>query len=302
MTRIVSVILIGLFCAAAAQAETFKVVILGTGTPLTYPDRSGAGVAILSGGKAYLVDAGAGMFRKAREAHLSGIEELAAPNLDKLFITHLHSDHTVGLANMILAPWVLRRELPLKIYGPPGTKHMADMISEAYSEDINMRLHGSQPANPNGYKVETLEHWTSGLVFEDENVIVEAIKVPHGSWEQAYGYKFTEKETGKTALVSGDTAKSEAVLEAARDVDFLVHEVVSEISLNTRSEDWQIYQRSFHTTPSEIAELASIAKPKQLILYHQIYWHKEHDKLAEEVRAAGYSGNVVSANDLDVFQ
>lgn len=302
MTKIFSIILLTFLFTLTAQAEGFKVVILGTGTPLTYPDRSGAGVAIISGGKAYLVDAGAGMFRKAREANLNGIEELASPNLDKLFITHLHSDHTVGLANMILAPWVLRRDMPLKIYGPPGTKHMADNISAAYREDIDMRLHGSQPATENGYKVETHEHSKAGIIFEDENITVEAIKVPHGSWEQAYGYKFTEKETGKTAVISGDTAKSDAILDAARGADFLVHEIVSEISLNTRPKDWQVYQRSFHTTPSELAELANEAKPKQLILYHQIYWHKDHDNLADEVRAAGYTGNVVSANDLDVFQ
>ena len=245
-------------------ADGFKVVILGTGTPMSYPNRSGPGVAIISGGEAYIVDSGAGIFRKARAAVEQGINELAPPNLDKIFLTHLHSDHTAGLSNMILAPWVLRRTVPLKLYGPPGSKHMADNLLEAYSQDIDMRLHGSQPANPEGYKVITQEHEAPGQIFEDENIIVEAIKVPHGSWEHAYGYKFTEKASGKTALISGDTAKSEAIMEAAIGVDILVHEIGSEISLSKRPAEWQTYHRSYHTMPDELVEIANKAKPRLL--------------------------------------
>ena len=285
-----------------ACAEGLKVVILGTGTPMSYPDRSGPGVAIISGGKAYIVDSGAGIFRKTRAAVAKGITELAPTNLDKIFITHLHSDHTAGLSNMILAPWVLRRTTPLKLYGPPGTKHMADHLLEAYAQDIDMRLHGSQPANPECYKVITREHEAPGQIFEDENIIVEAIKVPHGSWKHAYGYKFTEKVTGKTALISGDTAKSEAIMKAAQGVDILVHEIGSEIALKKRPAQWQTYHRSYHTMPDELAEIANKAKPRLLVLYHQLYWDKADDNLADEIKAAGYKGDVISANDLDVFE
>ena len=285
-----------------ANADSLKVVMLGTGTPLSLPERSGPGVAIISGGKSYIVDSGAGVFRRIQEARAKGVEELAPPKLNNIFLTHLHSDHTAGLANMILAPWVLRRSSPINLYGPPGSKHLADTLIEAYAQDIDIRINGSQPANPDGYKVITTEHNVSGKIFEDENVIVEAIKVPHGSWAQAYGYKFTEKKSGKTAVISGDTAKSEAIKDAAVGVDFLVHEIVSEKSLSTRSEDWQKYQRAFHTLPDELADLANQAKPGLLILYHQLYWDRKFDNLAEEVKAAGYKGKVVSANDLDIYE
>lgn len=300
--RILLVLLFSLLLISPTFAEGLKVVMLGTGTPLSLPERSGPGIAIISGGKSYIVDSGAGIFRRIQEARAKGIDELAPPKLNTIFLTHLHSDHTAGLSNMILAPWVLRRSLPVNLYGPPGSKHLADTLIDAYEQDIDMRINGSQPANPDGYKVITKEHNASGKIFEDENVIVEAIKVPHGSWEQAYGYKFTEKKSGKTAVISGDTAKSDAIRKAATDVDYLVHEVVSERSLSTRSEDWQTYQRAFHTLPDELAELANQAKPKLLILYHQLYWDKRFDNLAEEVKAAGYKGEVVSANDLDIFE
>ncbi len=286
----------------AALADDMKIVMLGTGTPLSFPERSGPGVAVISGGKSYIVDSGAGIFRRTRLAVENGVTELTPPNLDTIFLTHLHSDHTAGLANMILAPWVLRRAVPIKLYGPPGTKHMADNIIEAYTQDIDMRLNGSQPANPDGYKVITREHSKSGQIFEDDNVIVDAIKVPHGTWKHAYGYKFTEKSTGKTVVISGDTAKSDAIMKASTGVDILVHEVVSNIALLKRPQEWQVYQRAFHTLPDELADIANQAKPRLLVLYHQIYWDKADDNLAEEVKEAGYEGEVVSANDLDIFE
>lgn len=295
------IVFIALTLSHSAYADALKVVMLGTGTPLMKPERSGPGVAIISGGKAYIVDSGAGIVRRAIEASKT-TPELQVAKLDTVFLTHLHSDHTAGLSNMILAPWVLRRAVPLKLYGPPGTKHLADTLIDAYSADINMRINGSQPANPDGYKVNTTEFSQSGIIFEDDNITVEAIKVPHGLWQHAYAYKFTEIETGKTALVSGDTAYSEAILKAAMGVDILVHEVISENALMKRSKDWQVYHKSFHTLPSEVAAIASIAKPRILVLYHQLYWQEVDNNLAEEVKAAGYKGNVVSANDLDIFE
>lgn len=285
----------------SVYADGLKVVMLGTGTPLMKPERSGPGVAIISGGKSYVIDSGAGIVRRVIEASKT-IPELQISKIDTIFLTHLHSDHTSGLSNMILAPWVLRRAVPIELYGPPGTRHLADTLIDAYSEDINMRINGSQPANPNGYKVNSHEFFMSGLIFEDQNIIVHAIQVPHGSWEHAYGYKFTEKETGKTVLISGDTAYSENILNAAKGVDILVHEVVSEKALMKRSADWQKYHKTFHTLPSEVANIANQAKPRILVLYHQLYWDELDNYLAEEVRAAGYKGNVISANDLDVFE
>ncbi|MDG1995370.1 MAG: MBL fold metallo-hydrolase [Emcibacteraceae bacterium] len=293
--------LMALLFTHSAYADGLKVVILGTGTPLMKVERSGPGVAVISGGKAYIVDSGAGIVRRAIEASKT-IPELQVAKLDTVFLTHLHSDHTAGLSNMILAPWVLRRAVPLKLYGPPGTNHLAQTLIEAYSADIHMRINGSQPANLEGYKVNTTEFSQSGIIFQDDNITVEAIKVPHGSWEHAYGYKFTEKATGKTALVSGDTAYSDAIIKAATGIDILVHEVISDKALLKQSLDWQAYHKTFHTLASEVAEIGKKAKPRILVLYHQLYWQEVDNNLAEEVKEAGYDGNVVSANDLDVFE
>lgn len=102
----------------APLAAQTRVVLLGTGTPNADPDRSGPGVAIVVGGSVYLVDAGPGIVRRAEAARQAGVAALEQPNLKLVFLTHLHSDHTLGLADLIFTPWVLERTAPLEVYGP----------------------------------------------------------------------------------------------------------------------------------------------------------------------------------------
>lgn len=291
--------------AAEEGGGDFRLVVLGTGTPNPDPDRSGPGLAIIVDGKPYLVDAGAGIVRRAAAAERDGETALAAEKLDAAFLTHLHSDHTLGLPDLIHTPWVLERAVPLRLYGPPGTRKMAAHLQKAFAEDIDLRLNGSQPSTPEGWKTDVAEIKSGGRIFEEGALSVEAIPVPHGEWKHSYGYKFSAH--GKTIVVSGDTAKSEAILEAARGADILVHEVISAEGLKTRSPDWQAYHYSYHTTTIELAELAREAKPKLLVLYHQLYQggYKNPDgdaSLIAEIRAAGYDGEIDSAKDLDVFE
>ena len=140
--------------ATDVEGTTAQVVILGTGTPNADPDRSGPAVAVVVGDQAYLVDAGPGVVRRAAAAaQTHGIEALQPERLNRLFITHLHSDHTVGLPDVILSPWVLDRPDPIRVIGPPGTAEMADHILAAWRQDIDMRLYGLEPRdeNPDAY-------------------------------------------------------------------------------------------------------------------------------------------------------
>jgi len=165
------------------------VIMLGTGTPNPDPERSGSATAVIAGGQAYLVDCGPGVVRRAEAAWQRGIDELGMPGLTRLFVTHLHSDHTAGYADLILTPWVLDREQPLVVYGPPGIKSMTDHLLAAYAEDIDIRLHGTQPQNESGITVEVHEI-APGEIYQDENVKVTAFAVQHGEWEHAFGFRF----------------------------------------------------------------------------------------------------------------
>ncbi|WP_204602135.1 MBL fold metallo-hydrolase [Paremcibacter congregatus] len=285
--------------ASSSAADKMQVVMLGTGTPNADPDRSGPAVAIVMGNQAYLVDAGPGVVRRAAAAARNGVVALEADKLNIVFLSHLHSDHTLGLPDLIFTPWVLERVAPLKLFGPKGTQDMANHLQQAYSEDIHLRLEGLEPANEEGYKTDVTEIDAPGVVYQDAAVTVEAIPVLHGSWETPYGYKFSHK--GQTIVISGDARPSPALIEAATGVDILVHEVYSAEAYKSRPPVWQKYHAQFHTSTIELAEIAQKTKPKLLVLYHQLYWGRSDEDLIREIREAGYTGQVISATDLDIY-
>jgi len=274
-----------------------KVVILGSGTPIADPERFGSAVAIVVDDVPYLVDCGAGVVRRAAAVEKSGISALNVKNLIRLFVTHLHSDHTVGYADLILTPWVIGRDEPLEVYGPKGISDMTEHILAAYEQDIEIRLHGLEPSNDQGYRVKATEI-KPGPIYQDANVSVEAIGVKHGSWSQAFGFVFQTPD--KRVVISGDTIPHDSIVEASRDCDILIHEVYSADRFQQRSEEWQKYHASFHTSTRELAEIASRARPKLLVLYHQLFWGCSEEELLSEIRAT-YDGPVVSGKDLDIF-
>lgn len=281
-----------------APAPQTRVVILGTGTPNADPDRSGPAVAIIAGGEAYLVDAGPGIVRRAALAsRVDSIPALAPQRLHRVFLTHLHSDHTVGLPDLIFSPWVLGRSTPLEIYGPPGTSRMAGLLEQAYSEDIDIRLHGGEPSNKTGYAA-TAHDVAAGVVYRDSNITVTAFEVAHGKWQHAFGYRFQTRD--RTIVVSGDTRPTDAVVRACDGCDVLVHEVYSAEQFAQRPAEWQAYHAAYHTSTSELADIASKTRPKLLVLYHQLYWGDDDAALLREIRTR-YSGEVVSARDTGVY-
>jgi len=274
-----------------------RVVMLGTGTPNADPDRSGPATAIVVGDTPYLIDCGPGVVRRAAAARRKGVEALRVSNLKHLFITHLHSDHTVGLADLIFTPWVLDRAVPLQVFGPPGTKAMVDHVLAAYDQDIQLRLHGSEPANEQGYKVNVHE-LQPGVVFAGDGITVKAFSVSHGSWKHAYGFRFDTPD--RVVVVSGDTTPSQNLVRHAHGCDVLVHEVYSTAGFARRERKWQEYHSKFHTSTAELAKIANQIKPKLLIMTHQLFWGTSEDDLLKEIRAL-YKGAVASAYDLDVY-
>ncbi len=287
-------------CASTAPQPSpggTLVVMLGTGTPNAEPDRSGAAVAVVAGGRPYIVDCGPGVVRQVTAAQESGVDALQVEILSRLFVTHLHSDHTAGLADFILTPWVLGRDEPLEAWGPPGLAAMTEHVLAAYVEDIDLRMHGRQPQNSPGIQVNVHEI-EPGTIYEDENVVVTAFPVQHGEWEHAFAYRF---ETGdRSIVISGDTMPTDAVVEACDGCDVLVHEVYAKSGFDRRAPEWQAYHKAAHTSGVELGKLAARAKPKLLVLYHQLLWGATPEEVLAEVRQH-FDGEVVYADDLDVF-
>ncbi len=283
--------------AQKPEMRTTRIVMLGTGTPNADPQRSGPAVAIVVGDTAYLVDSGPGIVRRAAAAALNGVHALEAPKLGMVFITHLHSDHTLGYPDLIFTPWVLGRDKPLEAYGPTGLRAMTRNILDAWQEDIAIRTDGLEHANRTGYHVNVHEI-QPGVVYQDQNVKVTAFLVSHGSWKQAFGYRFDTPD--RSIVLSGDTAPTEAVVKACNRCDVLIHEVYSQVGFERRTPDWQRYHSHFHTSSQELGRIASEAHPGLLILYHQLFWGTTEAQLLEEIHQV-YSGKVVSAHDLDEY-
>ena len=274
-----------------------QVVVLGTGNPNADPDRSGPAVAVVVNDTAYLVDCGPGVVRRAAAAEKLGIKALAAKQLKTVFITHLHSDHTLGYPDLIFTPWVLYRADPLTAYGPRGLRAMTDHIEKAWKKDIQVRIHGLEQANQTGYKV-VVHEIAPGVVYRDANVTVTAFAVKHGTWDQAFGYRFDTAD--RSIVISGDTAPVESVVDACHGCDVLLHEVYNPKGEEMKEAHWQQYFKTFHTSPEELGDIARRAHPKLLVLYHQVLHKQPEEDLVEQVRRS-YSGTFVSAKDLGMY-
>jgi ribonuclease BN (tRNA processing enzyme) len=294
-----------------------RVVLLGTGTPVPDPDRSGPATAIVVDDSAYLVDFGPGVVRRAKAAVLNRhIAALEPANLKVVFLTHLHSDHTAGYPDLILTGWTVGRRTPLEVYGPAGLQSMTEHVLQAYQIDIETRTSpgGDQRANLEGWKVHAHEI-KPGVIYTDSRVKVTAFPTQHAM--ESFGYRFDTPD--RSVVISGDTSPTEETIKACNGCDVLIHEARSEDMYAKLPEDRRTFGAKNHTTSVQLAELASKAKPRLLVVYHAwISWwpniapsggpvvlttgefHSTPDALQREI-GSRYSGNFVIGRDLDVY-
>ena len=292
--------LLSLLISQSIFAST-QLVILGSGTPNPNPERGGSAYAVIVDNTPYLVDFGPGAIRSfaaLMPAWGGGMKEMDVTKIEHAFLTHIHSDHTTGLSDLLLTPWIMGRENKLNLYGPKGLEKMAGSLLDAYADDIDYRVNGTQPSNGTGYQFNFTE-LADGVVFQDINLKVEAFKVNHGDFEDAYGFRFTSKD--KVIVFSGDTGPSKSLERYAKDADILVHEVYSNAGFLKKTKDWQIYHKGHHTSTYEVGEIASRAKPKLLVLSHILFWGADEKDILEETRTT-FSGNIKIAEDLMVIK
>ena len=274
-----------------------EVILLGTGTPYPNPDRSGPATAVIYNGRFFLFDAGAGVMRQINKAGLP----VSGP--EAAFITHLHSDHTLGYPDLILTSWIMRRNKHLQVYGPHGLQRMTDYILKAYSEDIEIRTDGLEKEVPDWYKVDVHEI-NPGVVYDSGGVKITAFLVLHGSWKEAYGYRIDTPD--RSIVISGDTRLCQALIDASKGVDILIHEVhpssIVKPEKRPGGEYWTEYQKQFHTSDIELGEIAELSEPKLLILYHiSRVNNKIEDELLGNIRKSGFKGKIVVGKDMDIY-
>jgi ribonuclease BN (tRNA processing enzyme) len=161
-----------------------------------------------------------------------------------------------------------------------------------------VRVEGLEKGNPTGHTANVHEI-KAGSSVELAGVKVTAFAVHHGSWPEAFGYRLDAPD--RRIVISGDCAPSPGVIEACDGCDVLLHEVYSLKDEAQQAPGWRKYLAEFHTSTAELAQIATKARPKLVVLYHQLYEKGATDaELLAEIRAR-YRGQVVSAKDLDIF-
>jgi ribonuclease Z len=242
----------------SARAQEIKVTLLGTGTPRPMIERFGMSTLVQAGNETLLFDAGRGCTIRLAQAGVP------LKDVTKLFLTHLHSDHTVGIPDLWLTGWIFQREVPLEVWGPKGTKEMIEGLEKAYWYDVHVRRDVDEKFPAKG--VEVLVHEVSeGVVYEENGVKVTAFLVDHGPVKPAFGYRVDYG--GHSVVLSGDTRPSQNLVKYAQGADVLVHEVYAATAEDLKDPKEQTIS-NHHTTPEQAGEIFAHVKPRLAVYSH----------------------------------
>jgi len=292
---IISIIISGQIKASKDSLQVsepaIKVTLLGTGTPQPIMDRFGASTIVQAGSETLLFDAGRGCLQRLHQIKVS------YDTIDALFLTHLHSDHIVGLPDLWLTGWLTsKRSVPLKVFGPTGTDNMIEYLQKAFDYDIKIRIEDDK-APEEGSKLLSAEI-QEGVVYEKNGVKVIAFLVDHYPVVPAFGFRI--EYDGHSVVLSGDTRYSENLIKYARGTDLLIHEVIiAPDTLSKLDPKYNIF--AHHTTPEQAGKVFNEVKPKLAAYSHigKMYGHNEQELLKRT--KVNYSGPIIIGEDLMSF-
>jgi ribonuclease Z len=273
------------------NVSEIRVTLLGTGTPQPLMERFGPSILVQAGNETLLFDAGRGCLQRLRQI------KVEYDKINALFLTHLHSDHIVGLPDLWLTGWLItKRAIPLKVFGPDGTKEMAEYLEKAFAYDIKIRVQDDK-APKEGGKLSVIEI-QQGVIYEANGVKVIAFEVDHGVVKPAFGYRI--EYNGHSVVLSGDTKYSENLIKFAKGTDLLIHEVmIAPDTLSKSDPRYNITQH--HTTPKQAAQIFNEVKPKLAVYSHIVkLYGRTEDEIMNRTKA-DYSGPLIMGEDLMSF-
>lgn len=293
MTRRITVcmaLLMALVSPARAADSTMTVTLLGTGGPEYFPDRLGIATLVEANGELLLFDVGRAANQRLYQSRIN------PKDVTTIFLTHLHSDHIEGLADLWMTPWfLLGRDHGFDLWGPAGTQQMVEGLRLMYGHDLNARVNEFNPIENLAIETHIVQ---DALVFERSGVKVTAFAVEHADGNPAFGYRVDWND--HSVVLSGDTTFSENLIKHATGADLIVHNVIAFSERLSQLPEMQGVLAKL-TTPEQAAEVFTRTQPK-LAVYSHIVSKELPGKSGEEqiltrTRAAGYSGLLVMGED-----
>jgi ribonuclease BN (tRNA processing enzyme) len=270
------------------MTNALTVTLTGTGSPRPSPERANSGQVIRAGERLILLDCGGGTMRRLLDA---GID---ATGIETMFLTHLHSDHTLDYAEFILGSWSMGRSA-LSVYGPPGTRRLHDLLLlEPYRADIEYRL--SLGRSPAGIMDIDVNEFESGLIYDDGELRVRAVPAIHSTYTVALRFDYA----GKSIVHSGDTCYTPDLVELALGADILIHDAcMAPAAVFKDTAVWpNLYDhlKEHHATPEEAGRAAREAGVKTLVLTHFLIGTDIEEALRRA--ATEFNGEIIAGTDL----
>ncbi len=283
------ILLLLLFVSTSIYADIIKITILGSGTPRVNIDRFSQSILVEHKNDKFLFDTGRGAILRLNQSNI-------LPNeIHNIFFTHLHSDHILGFADILMTGWVYHRKTPLNIFGPKGTKNFVHSTLQSYQEDINVR--SSAPENLDKKNLKSnITIIEDGYVFKKNGLTIEAFSVKHEPFIHAFGFKiFNDKYC---MIISGDTTYTENIIKKAANCDLLIHEIAhaSEHTLKKYPKAKGVI--SYHTDINQLSKIVNKVKPRLTILNHVLSLDGSSDNDILEILKKYTNHDVLIAKDL----
>ncbi len=289
-----------LLYVAPVSAQSIYVRLLGTAGPSLNPNQAEAGLLVVAGSEVLLFDCGHGIPNRLAQVNRTGVS--------KVFLTHVHSDHTEGLPELWMNEntWSARGNTPLSVWGPPelapdqpsGTADITNQLTTAFATNTHIRRDLVEHLPGGGITFQTTEIANEGVVYQNNGVTVTAFLVDHGVVKPAYGYRVDYQ--GYSVVFSGDTTFTPNLVKNAQGADVLVHEVLlSPLTATPQNDDIL----SYHSTPEQAAQTFTQAAPKLAVYTHIVdQTGGGAQGLINRTRAAGYTGPLEVGQDLTLIE
>lgn len=287
------------------EFDGLRVVVCGSASPLgNDPERAQACIAVVTPDHFFLFDTG------ARSPLRISAARLPLGRINGVFLTHYHSDHIAALPDVNLTSWVQGRPTRLQVYGPAGVETVVAGFNTAYQLDRGYRTahHGADLLDPQLGHMKANIIATDGIAWQDDELTVTAFSVEHPPIEPAVGYRVDYR--GRSVVISGDTNAADALFEAARDADILLHDALSRTLLDPMIETASelgvpVMPRimtdviDYHADARTLPDRAAAAGVRQLVFYHMV--PVPANALAANMFLRDLPDSIILASDLQTF-